>query len=318
MHDGEQFGPVGQKFAMGLVSEDSIPAGKMNLLSAFNRDLKDQIESKTVKIMNPPTNHTIRNINQLLEPVYDKFEKYDPNLHGEYGYFETNKFLYAKVLEPGVSLVQLAKPNIVNHIRQFSGTYWKNATLNTCCVPDEEMEDLLARYQEYAEGQDVKLFVTGIKSNTSSTQVRVIFKDFTLRDVNIPPGGKISAFIFVRQRVADSVLAQFGRGIMHEGKMICVSASSKGKNAGRLALGSVPLTPKVQSIDLEINNLRYGVAHSTVRSLFEGFNVSRVVIKEGCAFFEIVAVETDRAVQTLKDKKFGDRTITAKAAERRK
>jgi hypothetical protein len=41
MYDGEHFGLVGQKIAAGVVSEDSIPTGEMNLLSVFNRDLEN-------------------------------------------------------------------------------------------------------------------------------------------------------------------------------------------------------------------------------------------------------------------------------------
>ena len=323
-YDSHHFGPVGQKLKTSLCSEDSIPAGQMNVLTDFRHKLGNQLESCTIKITNLPNNHTGRSLNLLLEPVLEQFEMHVPGSDLDYGDFEPDKIIHSRVLESGVALLQLAKPDMARSIvHRFAGTYWKNATLNACCVPDEEMEELLAEHRNTADGKDVMLFVTGIKYNASTSHVRDIFKDFAVRDITMPPGGKAFCFIFLRQEDANSVLAQFGRGILHEGRMIRVSISDKGKkkNGGRTTLGGSPAattpTPTYATTDLKINNLPYGVTVSTIRNVFHGFNLSKVIVKEGYAFVGIAANEVECAGQGLKGKKIGDRIITVKVAERR-
>jgi hypothetical protein len=323
-YDRQHFGPVGQRIATSLCSEDSIPAREMNLLTDFIRNRENQIPSCTVKITNFPENHTGRNLNQLLEPVYE-----ESNMHVEvddpyYGNCKLDKIVHAKVLEPRVALVQLAEPEMANSIVwRFAGTYWKNATLNACCVPDEEMENLLAIERNSASGKDVMLFVTGFRPGTSSTEILNIFKEFSVNDVNIPPSSNTFCFIFLRQEDANAVLARFGPGVRHGGRMIRVGLSDKGKKkGGGKTFGSAPVAalpaPFFATTDLKVNNLPYGVADSNIRHIFESFRLSRVVVKEGYAFVGIASDEAQRAIGELKGKKVGHRVITLKVAERRK
>lgn len=185
-----------------------------------------------MEITNLPGNHTGRNLNQLIEPVREEFDMYVPS-RDPYFDFAPDRIVHSGIREPGVALVQLAYPFMAkNIVHRFAGTYWKNATLNARCVPDGEMGDLLASQRVPGDGKDVMLFVTGIKAGTSTMEVRDIFKDHTLRDVNILPGCKSFCFISVRQDEANALLGQFGRGVPHRGKMIKVSVSEKGKKKG--------------------------------------------------------------------------------------
>ncbi|KAF2824684.1 hypothetical protein CC86DRAFT_446844 [Ophiobolus disseminans] len=289
-YDNHHFGTAGQKVATSICSEEAIPSGEMNLLTEFRRNLENQLESHTVKITNLPDNHTGRSLNQLLEPVYEEFDMH-PNM--------------AKSI-----------------VLCFAGTYWKNATLSACCVPHEEIEELLVARQD-GEGKDVMLFVTGIKSNTPAHKVREIFKDFPLRDVNMPPGGKTFCFIFVRQEDANSISAQLGKGIMYEGRTIRVSTSDKGKkNGGRAGtctlLAKPSPLPLFKTTDLKLNNLPYGVTFGVIQNVFQGFNISKVIIKKGYAFVGIASLEAVQAVQMLDGKMVSGQSIAVKVAERRK
>jgi hypothetical protein len=122
-------------------------------------------------------------------------------------------------------------------VHRFVGTYWNNATLNARCVPDGDMEDLLAEQRVPADGKDMMLFVNGIKPGTCTTEVREIFNEFTLRDVvNIPPGGKAFCFISLCQDAANALLGQFGRGVNVGGRVVSVSVSDDEKKVRGLVL----------------------------------------------------------------------------------
>jgi len=322
-YDNYHFGPTGQKMATSLCLEDTIPTGDMNLLTEFRHKLENQLESSTVKITNLPENHTGRSLNLLLDPVLEEFDMHVPDDDPYYGSFEPDEIIHSTVLkdEPGAALVQLKKPNMAKSIvHRFAGTYWKNATLNACCVPDEEIEELLAKRRD-ADAKDMMLFVTGIKANTSANQVREIFKDFPLRDINIPSGGKGFCFIFMRPKDADSALARFGKGVLHEGKLVRVRVSDKNKKNGQRTgtrTGNRQPTPLFATTDLKINNLPYGVTFGIIQNIFQGFDLTKVVIKEGYAFVGIMSAQAEFAVQMLNGSMVGDRTITVKVAEGRK
>jgi len=311
-YDNQHFGPLGQKVYTSLSTEAAIPENATNRLTKFNRDLENQIESCTVEITDLPAMHTIRNLNQMFEPTIEEFHSYFPTGDPYYD-SEPIEILHMKSPDNGVGLVRVRAPWMANSVvRQWAGEYWKCRTLNARCVPDEEMDDLLVPSGE----KDTMLFVTGIKPGTSSTEVRDVFKDFNLRDVNMPPGGKAFCFIFLRQEDANAVLAQYGTGVKHQGRTIRVSLSEKGKKKGSKVIPR-PTLP-LKTTNLKINNLPYGVADSNIRIIFQGFSLSRVVVKQGYAFVDIAAEEAERAVQQLTGKKVGDRFITLKVSERRK
>tara|TARA_R110002003_G_scaffold143_17_gene13322 strand:+ start:3857 stop:5005 length:1149 start_codon:yes stop_codon:yes gene_type:complete len=320
-YDGFSFGPVGQKIYSAPWTESDIPTGEMNLLSRFQHDLENQIDSCTVEVSNLPENHPGRNLNQLLEPVQEQFDMYAPS-GDPYFDFDPDEIVRARVKAPGIALVQLAEPGMAkNIVHRFAGTYWKNATLNARCVPDEEMEDLLAEDRSSSEGKDVMLFVTGINAGTSKTRILELFKDFSVNDVNIPPGSKGFCFIFLRQDDANAVLARFGRGVLHEGKMVRVELSDKGKKKGGMeTTGFHPAAGNLDvayaTTDLKVRNLPYGVAESTLRIVFQGFRVSKVIVKEGYAFVSIATDEVEHAIAALQGRKIGDRVISVKVGER--
>jgi hypothetical protein len=198
-YDNNHFGPVGQMLSTCVTTEADISPHATDLLTVFKNDLDNQIESCTVDFTNLPENHTDRNLNQLIEPVREEFDTYVPS-GDPYLDLEPDKIVHSGIREPGVAFVQLAYPFMAkNIVHRFAGTCWKNATLNARCVPDGEMEDLLAGQRVPGDGKDVMLFVTDIKAGTSTMEVRDFFKNYTLRDVNILPGGKSFCFISVRQ-----------------------------------------------------------------------------------------------------------------------
>jgi hypothetical protein len=303
-----------------LRTESDIPTGKMNLLSKFQHDLENQIDFCTVEISNLPENHTGRNLNQLLVPVQEEFDMYAPS-GDPYFDFDPDEIVRAQVKAPGIALVQLAEPDMAkNIVHRFAGTYWRNATLNARCVPNEEMEGLLAEDRSSSEGKDVMLIVTGINAGTSPTQTLDLFKDFPINYVNIPPGSKGFCFIFLRQDDANAVLARFGRGVLHAGKTVRVELSEMGKMKGGMATpGHHPAAGKLgiayATTDLKVRNLPYGVAESTLHIVFQGFQVSKVIVKEGYAFVGIATNEVERAIAALKGRKIGDRVISVKVAE---
>ncbi|KAH7082473.1 hypothetical protein FB567DRAFT_630826 [Paraphoma chrysanthemicola] len=286
-------------------------------------DLENQIESCTVEILNLPETHTGRNLNQLLEPVREEFDMYVPSGDPYFDY-EPDDIVRARTKQEGIALVQLANPHMAkNVVHRFAGTYWKNATLNARCVPDEEMEDLLVPSRSNSMEKDVMLFVLGIKPGTSRTEVSEIFKDHRINDIIIPPGGKRFCFIFARQNDANAIIARSGPGVFHEGKPIRVKLADKSKKKGTAPVPHIipaPIKPGpgYETIDLKVNNLPYGVAESTLRIVFQDFRVAKVVLKEGYAFIGIASEEVERAIATLKGRKVGDRVMAIKVSERRK
>jgi len=213
-HKGYHFGATGKKITTSFWTE-AIPEHATNRYSDFVRARDHQIRSSTVEITGLPEKHTLSNMNELFRSVRDQYSeatKQNQRLNPTgYNYYEPINILQVKTPDPGVGLLQLAQSWMaVEIVRQYAGTYWKNATLNARCVPDEEMEKLLV---SEPRATDVSLFVKGLKVGTSSKEVREIFKDFPIRDVNILPGGKTFCFVTVQQAHANSILAQFKNGV---------------------------------------------------------------------------------------------------------
>ena len=210
-------------------------------------------------------------------------------------------------------------------MRLFVGIYWKRATLNARLVPDEEIEDLLIKRSSQEDGalfgKDVMLFVTGIEAGTSPKEVQEIFKEFPIRDVNMPPGGKTFCFVFFKQPEANAVLARFGNSVQWKGRTIRVSISNKEKKKNKSALGAVSAPPAAlppDMTDLKLSNLPHAVADSSIRIIFEGFTVSKVIVKQGYAFVGIATSEVGRAIEELSGKMVGGRKISVKVSQRNK
>ncbi|KAI4941220.1 hypothetical protein J4E91_010910 [Alternaria rosae] len=326
-HKGYHFGRIGEKMTTSFWTE-AIPEHAANLYSDFVHARDNQTPSHTVEVTGFPEKHTMRNLNELLEPVRGQyFETTERNQHldpTDYDYYEPINILHDKTPEPGVGLIQLAEPWMaVSLVRQYAGTYWKNGTLNARCVPDEKMEDLLVNEPS---ATDVMLFVSGMKVGTSSTEVREILKDFPIRDVNMPPGGKTFCFVFAQQAHTNSILAQFKNGVKWQGRTIGVSLSNKDKRkkdaeferAAGIPARVPAASPPGSITDLKLNNLPYGVADSDIRIMFEGFVLYKVVIKEGSAFVGIPTNQVGRAIDKLNNSMVGGRQIKVKVAERRK
>jgi len=326
-HKGYHFGATGKKIATSFWTE-AIPENATNRYSDFVRALDHQILSSTVEITGLPAKHTLSDMNKLLESVRDQYveaTKQNQRLNPtDYGYYEPINILQVKTPDPGVGLLQLAQPWMaVEIVRQYAGTYWKNATLNARCVPDEEMDKLLVNEPS---ATDVSLFVRGIGVGTSSKEVREIFKDFPIRDVNILPGGKTFCFVTVQQAHADSILAQFKDGVKWQGRTIKVDLSEKDKRKKKAEFGSTSATPiaaraplpPTDTTDLKLSNLPYDITDYRIRTLFESFAVYKIVIMQGYAFVGIPTGEVGRALDKLNETMIGAQYIKAKVADPRK
>ncbi|KAI4913405.1 uncharacterized protein J4E92_009754 [Alternaria infectoria] len=326
-HKGYHFGTTGKKMTTSFWNE-AIPEFATNRYSDFVRARDHQIDSRTVEITGLPQKHTLSDMNKLLESVRDQYvevtkqnQRLDPT---DYGYYEPINILQVKTPDPGVGLLQLAQPWMaVEIVRQYAGTYWKNATLNARCVPDKEMDKLLVKEPS---ATDVSLFVRGVKVGISSTEVREIFKDFPITDVNILPG-KTFCFVVVQQAQANSILAQFKDGVKWQGRTIKVDLSEKDKRKQKAAFGgSASATPTpapaalppTDTTDLKLENLPYDVTDYKIRTIFEGFAVYKVVIKQGYAFVGIPTGAVGRALDMLNDTMIGAQYIKAKVADPRK
>ncbi|KAI4611642.1 uncharacterized protein J4E87_010492 [Alternaria ethzedia] len=326
-HKGHHFGATGKKITTSFWNE-AIPEFATNRHSDFAHARDHQILSSTVEITGLPDKHTMSNMNELFRSVRDQYsETTEKSQHRNPSYYDYNEpinILHLKTPDPGVGLLQLAQPWMaVAIVQQYAGTYWKNATLNARCVPDEEMEKLLVNEPS---ATDVSLFVKGIKVGTSSKEVREIFKDFPIRDVNILPGGKTFCFVTIQQAHADSILAQFKNGVKWQGRTIKVDLSDKDKRKRKAEFGSssappipapAPLPP-TNVTDLKLENLPYDVTNHKILTLFEGFAVYKVVIKQGYAFVGIPTGEVGRALDMLNDTMIGAQYIKAKVADPRK
>ena len=323
-HKGYHFGATGKKIATSFWNE-VIPELATNRYSDFVRARDHQILSSTVEITGLPAKHTLSDMNKLLESVRDQNQLLDPT---DYGYYEPINILHVKTPDPGVGLLQLAEPWMaVSIVQQYAGTYWKNATLNARCVPDEEMEKLLVNEPS---ATDVWLFVKGLKVGTSSTEVREVFKDFPVTDVNIL-SSKTFCFVTVQQAHADSILARFKNGVKWQGRTIKVDLSDKDKRKKKAEFGMAGATtfaaptfaapaplPPTDVTDLKLSNLPYDVTDHKIRTLFEGFVVYKVVIMQGYAFVGIPTGEVSRALDMLNDTMIGAQYIKAKVADPRK
>ncbi|KAI4678819.1 hypothetical protein J4E81_010547 [Alternaria sp. BMP 2799] len=325
-HKGYHFGVIGKKIATSFWNE-AIPEHATNRYSDFVRARDHQIDSRTVEITGLPDKHTMSNMNELFRSVRDQYsETTEKSQHRNPTYYDYNEpinILQVKTPDPGVGLLQLAQPWMaVAIVQQYAGTYWKNATLNARCVPDEEMEKLLVNEPS---ATDVSLFVKGIKVGTSSKEVREIFKDFPITDVNVLPG-KTFCFVIVQQAHADSILARFKNGVKWQGRTIKVDLSDKDKRKKKAAFGSAGATPfttpaplpPTDTTDLKLENLPYDVTDYKIRTIFEGFVVYKVVIKQGYAFVGIPTGAVGRALDMLNNTMIGAQYIKAKVADSRK
>lgn len=325
-HKGYHFGATGKKIATSFWNE-AIPEFATNRYTDFVRARDHQIDSRTVEITGIPDKHTMSNMNELFRSVRDQYsETTEKSQHRNPTYYDYNEpinILQVKTPDPGVGLLQLAQPWMaVAIVQQYAGTYWKNATLNARCVPDEEMDKMLANEPS---ATDVSLFVRGLKVGTSSTEVREIFKDFPITDVNVLPG-KTFCFVVVQQAQANSILAQFKDGVKWRGSTIKVDLSDKDKRKQKAAFGSTGATPiptpaalpPTDITDLKLENLPYDVTDYKIRTLFEGFAVYKVVIKQGYAFVGIPTGQVGRALDMLNDTMIGAQYIKAKVADPRK
>ncbi|KAI4642611.1 uncharacterized protein J4E79_011493 [Alternaria viburni] len=325
-HKGYHFGVIGKKITTCFWTE-AIPDHATNRYSDFVRARDHQILSSTVEITGLPAKHTLSDMNKLLESVRDQYleatkqnQLLDPT---DYGYYEPINILQVKTPDPGVGLIQLAEPRMaINLVQQYAGTYWKNATLNARCVPDEEMNKLLVNEPS---ATDASLFVRGLKVGTSSKEVREIFKDFPITDVNVLPG-KTFCFVIVQQADANSILARFKNGVKWQGRTIKVDLSDKDKRKRKAEFGSTSATPvaapaplpPTDITDLKLENLPYDVTNHKILTLFEGFAVYKVVIKQGYAFVGIPTGEVGRALDMLNDTMIGAGYIKAKVTDPRK
>ncbi|KAI4675976.1 uncharacterized protein J4E84_009775 [Alternaria hordeiaustralica] len=330
-HKGYHFGATGKKITTSFWTE-AIPETATNRYSDFVRARDHQIDSRTVEITGLPEKHTLSDMNKLLESVRDQYvEATKQNQHlnpTDYGYYEPINILQVKTPDPGVGLLQLAQPWMaVEIVRQYAGTYWKNATLNARCVPDEEMDKLLVKEPS---ATDVSLFVRGVKVGISSKEVREIFKGFPITDVNILPG-KTFCFVVVQQAHANPILAQFKNGVKWQGCTIKVDLSDKDKRKKKAEFGMGSATtfaaptfaapaplPPTDITDLKLENLPYDVTDYKIRTLFEGFVVYKVVIKQGYAFVGIPTGEVGAAIDMLNETMIGAQYIKAKVAHPRK
>ncbi|KAH6875031.1 hypothetical protein BKA58DRAFT_310776 [Alternaria rosae] len=325
-HKSYHFERTGQKMTTSFWTE-AIPDHATDHYSDFVFEWDNQILWRTVEITGFPKNHTMLRINELLEPVREQyFEAINHSLDPtDYDYYQPINIIPDKTSEPGIGLLQLAQPwMVVSLVRRYAGTYWQNGTLNARCVPDEKMEDLLVNEPS---ATDAMFFVSGLKVGKSSTEVREILKDFPIRDVNMPPGGKTFCFVFAQQAHANLILARFKNGVKWQGRTIGISLSNKDKREKdaefERAVGipaRVPAaSPPPGSITyLKLNNLPYDVADSNIRILFEGFMLYEVIVKEGFAFVGILTNQVGRAIDKLNNSMVGGRQIKVKVAERRK
>ena len=320
-YDGYQFGPCGQKMLTNMSTEAEIPDHATNLLSKFLHERENQIMSHTVKITGLPQNKTLRNLNELLEPFIGDHFSWEQINAGLSDYHEPINILEYKSPDSGIGLVRVAEPHMAKDVVwRTAGIYWKNETLGAMCVPDEEMDELLVNKSE-GEAKDVKLFLTGIPPNTSSTEVLNILKDYPIRDIHKPSGGKQFCFVFVAQADANKILSHFDGGFRYRGRNIRISLSDKNKNKANVLPASKPrvlAAPKKTMTDHKVNNLPYGVAESNIRTVFEGFTVYKVVVKEGHAFVGITTDELDLALNELPGKQVGDRKINVRVSERKR
>ncbi|KAJ4361856.1 hypothetical protein N0V83_010797 [Neocucurbitaria cava] len=321
-YNDRHFGPNGKKVYTSLSTESAISTNATNRLMQDLHDRENQVESRTVKITNLPEKHTLRNLNQIFDPMIEEYDSFvrDPDFPD----YEPSHILHVKSPEPGVGLVQLETPDMaITVVFELGCRYWKNATLNARCVPDEEMERLLPHRSADGE-KDVMLFVSGIKPGTSKSEVEDIFKDFSINDVNIPPGtGKTFCFVFLHPADAGKVLAMYENGVRHQGKMVWVSRSDKNKKkSGDAGLSEaspvLPVPVSSATTDLKVNKLPIGVAESDIHLIFQDFTISKVVIKHGHVYVGVASDERERALRELNGKKIGDQYITVKVSERSK
>jgi len=87
---------------------------------------------------------------------------------------------------------------------------------------------------------------------------------------------------------------------------------------GATPVAAPPALPPTDITDLKLSNLPYDVTDYSIRTLFEGFAVHKVVIMKGYAFVGIPTGEVGRAIDMLNDKMIGAQYIKAKVADSRK
>lgn len=119
------------------------------------------------------------------------------------------------------------------------------------------------------------------------------------------------------------LLAKFENGLKVQGRSILanVTERGKGKKKGVVFNKSVASpAPPLSTIDLKVNHLPVGVAQSIIRNIFEGMNLSKVILKESpndaYAFLGIKVDQAERVVNVLNGKKVGHGYIVVKVAER--
>jgi hypothetical protein len=111
------FGQNGKKVYSSL-STEAIPESASNRYSNFIYARDHQVLSRTVKITGLPEKHTMRNMNELLEPIRERYDEETDKMLGpsDYDYFEPDDIVTVKSPEAGVGLVQLTKPHMAINI----------------------------------------------------------------------------------------------------------------------------------------------------------------------------------------------------------
>ncbi|EDU39632.1 RRM-1 domain containing protein [Pyrenophora tritici-repentis] len=311
--DGYPFGGTDQKMYTNMSTHADIADEATNLLSKFLDERDNQVESHTVKITGLPQNQTIRNLNELCQSFDDAhfhWEQYSSFIDN---YPEPTQMLEFDSPEPGIGLVRVAEPHMaVDIVLQTAGTYWKNATINAKCVPDLEMDQMLVK-KPACEAKGVELFVTGLWPNTSSTEVLRFFKDYPIRDINMPPGGKHFCFILVAQDDVDKILARFAGGVWCQGRMLRARLlGKKTRTVKKPVLHTEEDIAQKPMTELTVSNLPYEVSESSIRIAFQGFTVCKVDLKKIYASVVIATDEVGRAMKTLPGRWVGGRKMNVK------
>lgn len=310
------------------------------LLSTFLRDeeARKDVKSNTVRVEGLPRAHTLRSLGQLLD---------DDFFHARGGAFcePGDEYVEPQIGIPkdetGVAYLQFensADGDADTFVFCYNGSYWKNNVLYAYFVPDIEFEE---RFPRRKEGKHVGFWVGNLKAGIASEEMTEMFKPFPLQTVNIPSSsnpGTSFAFVFMRQDDAAGFISLHPRGFKHQRRWIKVRPmKQKGvavaPTPSQITSNSTPTNTSVPSLpnrqpanvvpknvvlppgptDVKVENLSYSAKKPDVRDLFNGFEVSKVIVKKGYAFVGLPTLKDAQSAESrLSGRKLLGRTVSVK------
>jgi hypothetical protein len=279
------FGKHGQyrKLYVGLADASRIPkSGKYLNVAEYleEQEQAEKVRSRTVLIEGLPFEHVIRQIGRMFKDEMENLNNFydDEGYQCEPGTHDIVHIEY-KSLDYGNAMVRFTTQDMADFaVAEYNVSYWVGSTIYVKRIPDSEMEKYLKPTRDSAEGRSLKLFVTGVDSHGDEAYIRSIFHPWVPDDINLPPGDKNFAFVFMSEYQVAQFFASYkdGKRGKVDGRFIKVSLAAK-KGKGKPIVPTLPISvvPAVASSNASADNSLSGITTKTEAMTINSTNAKK-------------------------------------------